>query len=100
MAARKHKHSICDAPTASQHHPVPVHRHRGEGVAVRWRLDHPVDRQVVHSCVFVLAVAPVVGVSRHVTHHAAVGANDSQELVEVPREADAVGAARVDRDVT
>jgi len=96
----KQKHSIQDPPVPFQHHPVRVDGDSAEGVAVRWSLNHSFQRQVVHSCVFVLAVATSVGVSSHVTHHAAVGAYDGQELIEVPREASGIWRVGVDGEVT
>lgn len=100
LAPWKQKHSICNPPVPFQHHPVLVHRDRAEGVAIRWSLDHPLYRQVVHPRVFIPVVSAVVVVTAHVTHHAAVGAYDGQELVEVPGKADGVCGVGVYREVT
>lgn len=97
---REQKHSILHPALPFQHHPVCIHRDGAEGIAVRGGLDHPVYRHVVYARVFILTVPPVVAVSGHVTHHAAVGPDDGQQLLVVPGQADGVCGAGVHRDVT
>lgn len=92
--------AVGHSAAALQLHPVLVHRHGGEGVVVGRRLDHALQRQVVHARVPVLVVAAVVVVSGHETHHAAVAADQSEQLIEVPGQADGAGGQGVDRQVT
>lgn len=96
----KVKHSVGDPAVPLQHHLVFVHRHCTKSVAVRWSLNHPRERHMVHSCAFVLVVSTIVVVSSHETHHAAVAPYDGQELIEVPGEADVSCGPGVDGEVT
>lgn len=70
-----------------------------KGVAVGWRLNQPLQGEVMDS-VGVQAVGAVVQVPSQDTDHAAVRVNDRQRSLVIPGQANSVGSARVEGHVS